>query len=241
MNKSKHIDDVDFSVKGRKKLLHEAKEAECSSSPLISQAEAEALILEYFESAEKIARKLLRSWQVQLEADEIKSIVGLALSEAALRFDPSKNVAFVTFLFYHLRGSLIKEISRLAKHSREVRSLGISGGGVLEQDTAAKGTMEADALSHDNNPENVLYKDQLEVFFKEVCKLLDDLEKEVVFRHLIEDQPLNVVASELKYSRFYISRVKKRAVAKLQKVLLENTLLLDLIFNMEERTAILNK
>ena len=239
MSKSKHIETVEFSVKGRKELLNQAKEAENSTGSLLSKAEVEKLVLEHFENAEKIARKLLRSWQVQLNVDEIRSVVGLALSEAASRFDPSKNVAFITFLFYHLRGILIKEIARLAKHSHEAGKLDFCEN-ISERNIPAKPAPEADIFP-DNNPEQVLYRDQLEVFFKEACKSLDDLEKEVVYRHLIEDQQLNIVAGELGYSRFYISRVKKRAVAKLQEALLENTLLLELIFDKEEQKTILNK
>ena len=227
MSKTENIDNIDFSIQERKELLRRAKEAENPNGNALSKAEVEKLVMEHFDNADKIARKLLRSWQVQLSNDEVKSVVGLAISEAASRFDQSKNVAFTTFLFYYLRGMLIKEISKLAKHNREYIRLDAS-----EQDAPSKAVLEAE-IYPDNNPEQVLYRNQLEVFFKEVCNSLDDLEKEIVFRHLIEDQQLNVVAGELGYSRFYTSRVKKRAVAKLQEALRKNPLLLELILNKE--------
>ncbi|MDR2337327.1 MAG: sigma-70 family RNA polymerase sigma factor [Deltaproteobacteria bacterium] len=200
----------------------------------MDKSEIDKLILDHFDKAVAMAYKLLRSWRVRMQVDELKSIVGLALTEAAQRFDSSKQVAFSTFLFYYLRGMLLKEIARLVKKSKESFKLGITGY-TLDKDSSNDEIVETytnEAFSEeDKNPENILYRTQLEVFFKEICLELTNVEKDVIFLNLIEDKALIDVAAELKFTRSYVSRVKRHAIEKLQKIMLANPLLMDLLFD----------
>ena len=88
-----------------------SKKSTKKNSKKLSPKEINALILENQEDAEKMAWKLLGSLRVQLTKDDVVSVVGIALCEAASRFDPSFNTSFKTFLYYHLRGILLKEVS----------------------------------------------------------------------------------------------------------------------------------
>jgi RNA polymerase sigma factor (sigma-70 family) len=202
----------------------------------MDKSEIDKLVLEHFDKAMAMSYKMLRSWRVQLRLDELKSIVGLALTEAAQRFDPSKQAAFSTFLFYYLRGMLLREISRSVKNSKESFKLGIAPN-ALENNSSDSGIVESYAneavAEKDNNPENILYRTQVEMFFKDICSQLSEVEKDVVFLNLMEDKALKDVAAELNFTRSYVSRVKRHAIEKLQKIMLENPLLMDLLFDKE--------
>jgi len=44
----------------------------------------------------------------------VDSIVDLSLCEAVKRFDPLKGASFMTFLFYHLKGNLVRAVAAAA-------------------------------------------------------------------------------------------------------------------------------
>src|SRR5690349_3051107 len=77
----------------------------------LSDLEREDLITSSRLKARKLGRSILRKWNARLDLQEVDSIVDLSLCEAAARFDPSVGASFLTFLFYHLRGNLIRAIS----------------------------------------------------------------------------------------------------------------------------------
>lgn len=219
----------------REKQYALALEAEATNGKnILSQTEIDELIISHLEKAEAIGWKLLRSWHVRLDVDEFKSVIGLSLSEAAIRFDPSKKVSFTTFLFYYLRGSLIKEISRSVKNSKESFKIGLPSS-VLNKDSTDNTVIETNLKKNlgddQSSPENVFYKAQLEQFFKAVCAELSDLEQDIVFRNLMDDIPLKDVAVELKLSRCYVSRTKRKALDKLQQIMSSNPLLMELLFD----------
>ena len=78
----------------------------------LNAEERKVLILEHRVSARRMAKSILRKWRASLHLDDLYSVVDTALCEAALRFDPERGVQFVSFLFYHLHGLLVKTITR---------------------------------------------------------------------------------------------------------------------------------
>ena len=82
--------------------------------PGLTEFEKEDLITQSRLKARKLARSILRKWNARLDLQEVDSIVDLSLCEAAHRFDPSVGASFMTFLFYHLRGNLIRTITASA-------------------------------------------------------------------------------------------------------------------------------
>lgn len=161
----------------------------------------------------KLAWKLLGSWNARLPEDEVKSLVGIAICEARKNYKPHLGTQFQTFLFYHLRGRLLREISSLVKYRRYQFNLTED----MAQDMADDdGSSYFSPMSEDKNPEELLLEQEANSHFSEAISSLDWLEEEVVHRHCISGESLLDLAKELDYCRCHLSRVKTRAMRKLQ-------------------------
>ena len=186
------------------------------SNRKLSEAEYYSLIVDNREYGKRLAWSFLSSWRIRLEQDEVISIVGAALCEAACRFDPDKKVNFRTFFFYHLRGMLLKEISaniqdqKTLQFSIDCPEIGSESTALLSKTTH---------LIENSTPEELIGKKQLSTACLEACNALDDLEQEVLVRFFFNDEPLVQVAQELDYCRCHISRVKRRALKKMAAML----------------------
>ena len=101
-----------------KRKSEASKKKKKSSSKKIkklSRKGIDSLIIEHRDHGRRLAWSFLSGWRIRMPQDDVVSIVGAALCEAANRFDPGREVAFKTFFFYHLRGMLLKEVSRMVK------------------------------------------------------------------------------------------------------------------------------
>ena len=183
------------------------------TQPGLSEEERQELVLEFRMKARKLGRSILRKWHARMDLQEVDSIVDLSLCEAVKRFDPSKGASFMTFLYYHLRGNLIRAVSAAA-NANVVPTEEEEG----NEEQAFTAIDVAEALcNHDSPlPDEVLFKKQLVNLSQQACDRLDDLEKEVIHRIYIEGQQLMDIAHSLGYSRCHISRVKKKALQTLQ-------------------------
>jgi len=182
----------------------------------LSPAEREQLIIENRDHGYRLAWKFLHHWRIRLKEEEVRSIVGIALCEAALRFRTTFQTAFKTFLFYHLRGLLLREVGDQIRQRNLHRPLPSFGG--EDADLVA---LDAQYLGFVENrtPERLIQRKQRIDLCREACEKLDDLEREVVTRHFIEEHSLNNIAKELGYCRCHISRVKHRALVKMGRIL----------------------
>lgn len=186
--------------------------------------ENKKMVLEYRLKARKLARSILKKWHSRLDDDELHSVVDLSLCEAVSRFDPAKGACFITFLFYHLRGNLIRSISGAANgniisilNNEEERFYNSSkyGGalGVID----AIDAVESLSGKENETPDQILLKKELVKVSTSVCKKLDKLEQEVIFQLYIQGRRLIDIAVSLGYSRCHISRVKRKALETLQR------------------------
>lgn len=161
----------------------------------------------------KLAWKLLGSWNARLPEDEVRSLVGISICEARKNYKPNMGTQFQTFLFYHLRGRLLREISSLVKYRRYQFNLTEE----MAQDKAEDdGASYFNPISEEKNPEELLLEQEASTFFNDAMGSLDWLEGEVVQRHCISGESLLDIASELDYCRCHLSRVKTRAMRKLR-------------------------
>lgn len=177
----------------------------------------EEIILEHREHGKRLAWSFLNHWRIRMKHDDVISVVGAALCEAANRFDEEKGVSFKTFLFYHLRGMLLKEISRLIAEQRMLQ--GLDHGVIADGGHGEISVHHGLSLVETNNPERIIERRESARVCWEACSHLDTLEREVLIRHYVNDESLVDIASDLNYCRCHISRVKSRALAKLSKVL----------------------
>lgn len=220
MGKAKKLVQTALANKPSKtsKRKKEALEQASSNAPYLSILEQQELVVEHQDVGNRLAWKLLNKWRVRMPHDEIRSITGAALCEAAYRFNPAMKTSFKTFLFYHLRGLLIKEITSIVHHQKALHvtpelaldSLGDQGSGEI--------AFLEGMLVDKQSPETALQKRELSRILAMACVHLDELEKEVVKRSFVDDEALVDIARELNYCRCHISRVKSRAIAILKEV-----------------------
>lgn len=183
----------------------------------LSREKMEALILDHRDHGRRLAWSFLTTWRIRMKQDEVISVVGAALCEAANRFDENRGVAFKTFFFYHLRGMLLKEISRMIHEQRVLQFFPHST--MLEGNPGEQGVYSGPPVVpvEQNNPERLIEKKEIAKITWDACAQLDDLEQQVIIRHFVNDQSLIDIAEELNYCRCHISRVKSRGLAKLQR------------------------
>lgn len=180
---------------------------------LLSKKKQQALILENFEQARRIAWSMLSKWRFRLSTSEVDSIVGTSLCEAASRFETEKNVSFKTFYFYHLRGMLLRELGDVVEQQKMLTS--------TTTDDGAPTLEVEDRFSP--SPEDKLQQKQAKEILTAAFCCLDDLEKEVIARHFVNEESVVDIAQSLEYCRCHVSRVKNRALDKMQVLLAENT------------------
>lgn len=181
----------------------------------------EALIIKYRVKARKLGRSILRRWHSRLDIDEVDSIVDLSLCEAVKRFDPLKGASFMTFLFYHLKGNLVRAVAAAASSTtipNAIAELSESAFDDGEKRSYSSGTLNAielaEAVSSQGipQPDEALWRKELTSRSSSACEKLDVLEREIVKRIFVHEQQIIDVAAALGYSRCHISRVKKKAL-----------------------------
>lgn len=203
--------DNELSSSTSSKIIKLFEDIAQLSKEHLSAHEQEEIILEFRIKARKLARSILRKWRSRLDLEEVDSVVDLSLCEAVRRFDPEKGASFMTFLYYHLKGNLVRTVSAAA-NANVIPTDGEDG----EQIVHAYDVVEALTSTEVENPDEMLLKKELIRLSQGARSELDDLEREVIQRIYIEGQHLIDIASSLGYSRCHISRVKKKALQTLQ-------------------------
>lgn len=212
---------VKHGSKSKLRLVKPAPKGDGSPTPL----QQEALIIKYRLKARKLGRSILRRWHARMDLDEVDSLVDLSLCEAVKRFNPSKGASFMTFLFYHLKGNLVRSVAAAAASSALPSGLLADGEGAplsgeLMGELSLRGLNSAEiaeAISSQDapQPDEVLWKKQLHSQSSLACEKLDALEQEIIKRIFIQEQQIMDIAASLGYSRCHISRVKKKALETL--------------------------
>ena len=170
------------------------------------------LILDHWDYALRLAFHFLRKWGVRIVRDEIESLVGLALCEAAKNFDRRRGVSFRTFLYYHLFGTLTHAIAGAKRElslGREVVAQAHSGISGVEFGPGVASSIDC--------PEQMFAMREFASRYRSLSDQLSELEQVVVQRHVLEDQTINRIARDLGYSRSYLSRVKTKALLRLRR------------------------
>jgi RNA polymerase sigma factor (sigma-70 family) len=195
--------------------------AERRKNGLLNALERETMVIDYRGKARTLAHSILRKWHARLDMQEVDSVVDLSLCEAVNRFNRFKGASFMTFLFYHLRGNLIRAVSAAAS-TNFVPFPEIDNPENSEAANRIVNAMEiADMLCSRDlmSPDEALLKKEVSALSASACRKLDSLEQEVVQRIFVNEEQLMDVARSLGYSRCHISRVKKKALQALFKEL----------------------
>lgn len=191
----------------------------------LTAKQRDALIVKYRLKARKLGRSILRMWHSRLDIEEVDSIVDLSLCEAVKRFDPARGASFMTFLYYHLKGNLVRAVS-IAANSNSVPIFDPADFPMQEGEgehflghqfrtlTAAE-VSEALSGAEAPLPDEVLWKKEVGQQSNAAFAKLDTLEKQIVERIYLAEEQIMDIARDLGYSRCHISRVKKRALETL--------------------------
>lgn len=196
-----------------------------AKSESLTPYQQEALVIKYRLKARKLGRSILRGWHARLDIEEVDSLVDLSLCEAVRRFNPTKGASFMTFLYYHLKGNLVRAIA----YSASAHSIPIyrpQEGEDAQQEPENLNSYQfrglnsaevADALYGSDVilPDEALWKKELHCKSTEACEKLDTLERDIIRRIFVEEEQIMEIASLLGYSRCHISRVKKKALETL--------------------------
>jgi RNA polymerase sigma factor (sigma-70 family) len=201
-------------------LLGSAK----ASVETLSEEERSSLVVKYRLKARKLSRSILRKWHARLDLQEVDSVVDLSLCEAVRRFNPSKGASFMTFMYFHLRGNLIRAVAGAVQDSvipsfedQEVTGYAAQVDDSSTSQIQTRAPKIADIVSAlygdgQTSPDDELYKIQVARIMTSARSKLDKLEQEVIERLYFHEHPLLDIADSLGYSRCHISRVKKRAL-----------------------------
>lgn len=195
---------------------------------VLSQEQRAELVVNHREQARKLARSILRKWRSRIDLQEIDSLVDLSLCEAVRRYNPAFGASFITFLYYHMRGNLIRAVTEAATYNTvpvtdaELEVTLNKEAGVLAHTANAMEVASALTGEHQPLPDESLFKKELVSLSGSACYKLDALEREVIERIYIKEQQLIDVATELGYSRCHISRVKKKALNSLYSDMAES-------------------
>ena len=195
------------------------------NSALLTSNQQEDLIIKHRMKAQKLGRSILRRWHSRMEVEEVNSIVDLSLCEAVKRFDATKGASFMTFLFYHLKGNLVRAVTAAASATAIPLALAELGDSIFTGcEVQIKGKKiginaielaEAVTSQDEPSPDEALWRKELSGKSSSACDKLDTLEREIVRRIFVQEQQIIDIAAALGYSRCHISRVKRKALSTL--------------------------
>lgn len=185
----------------------------------LTQEIREELIVQNRSKARKLARSILRKWHSRLDLEEVDSIVDLSLCEAAQRFNPDMGAGFMTFLFYHLRGNLIRCVTAAATaNTLPFGEMGSLASMDNARPTALQNAVEVSQALCSNEytaPDEAVCKKEMVNLSQQARTHLDYLEREVIERIYMNEEQLLDIAADLGYSRCHISRIKRKALEAL--------------------------
>jgi len=127
----------------------------------------------------------------------------------------------MTFLFYHLKGNLVRAVTAAAASSAlPIRLAELGEAFADEADMGSSHTQSmnaaevAEAVTSQDAPlpDEALWRKQLSDRSANACEKLDALEREIIKRIFVHEQQIIDIATALGYSRCHISRVKKKAL-----------------------------
>lgn len=208
----------------------DTKDVEENSKTVLSAKEKSALVIEHRLVARQLAKSLLKKWRVYCDGDELGSIVDVSLCEAADRFDPKHGTKFSTWLYYFLKGYLIREvvisgcskdapIAILPEQTPHDSTMGqIHHGDTRELQLHHELSYDTPALGYfyGVRPDEVLYIKQLLLLSGQAIQKLQGTEQEVVHKIYVEGRSISETSRELGYSRGHISRLHAKALKKLK-------------------------
>lgn len=194
--------------------------------PILTKDE---LIVAHRDISRRLAVRLLREWRIELNRDELDGIVDLALCEAAERFEHERGTRFTTFLYYYIRGSLLKTIDLLVSEKRAVTAVAYSASANRNERFDIEDTPElGDCLDPDahapkiwDSPEEMMLRRERIATVARALKNLGEREREVLKRAFELGESPSDIAQALGCSRREVMSLHKQALEHLKRLVIE--------------------
>jgi RNA polymerase sigma factor (sigma-70 family) len=167
--------------------------------------------------AQRMSRAILRTFNARLDPEELISATDIALCEAASRYRPMKNATFSTYLYYFLKGALVRSIKQ---QTREViESCCTEEELCLHDETSTQ--QEQESISpRAQSPEAQTYKEELRLLCQRGLAELTQVERSVLLESHVMELGMQEVADNLGYSRGHLFSIRKTAENKFRSYLL---------------------
>jgi RNA polymerase sigma factor (sigma-70 family) len=184
----------------------------------VGSSNFQTLILENRDYGHRMARKILLSFGAHLHDDDLLSAADLALCEAASRYRPVPKASFTTYLYYFIKGEIIrslKENSRITGRQAVV----IQHKSDMESEYLEdKASLEDVQEMHNQNdcPEYATYQSQLRHICHAVLSKLSMTEKTVIIESHIKEENMDMLSKRMGYSRCHLFAIRKTAEEKMR-------------------------
>lgn len=169
------------------------------------------LIETNYEAAIKVGFNILRGWGSYMEAEELKSVVNVALAKASWSFVPTRNCSFLTYAYYTIKSELRTQIDFFTRNQKIGVSKSINSLAENEISFTAHNTL-AVFLS----PEVCLQNKEISCHISAMLQRLSEIERSVITKYFWDGQEIEQIADDLNYSKRHLFRLKNKALLKIR-------------------------
>ena len=201
-------------------------------------AEEEKEMLERFQQGDMEARNILVEKNMRLvahmikkyvsrdrDADDLLSVGTIGLIKAVNSFKPDKSIRFATYAAKCIDNELLMMLRMEKRRSKEVSIYDPIG---TDKEGNEISLIEIVGEEKEDVVEDYIFALRVQCLKKNLEDALTDRERMIIIRRFGLDDgremTQNQLAIELGISRSYVSRIEKKALGKLKKVLEENKL-----------------
>ena len=192
-------------------------------APLLRAEERRRLVESHMPLVRSLASRMERTARPYLELDDLVSIGAEALLRASERFDPSRSVAFSSFVYLRVRGAMMEGLGQVGPHTRgTVRRRA----GRADRPAPPPPTAFDDARRHGATRrelcEALAHALDRARLGPRLCSALTDLDpagRTMIERHYFAGESLQDIGRALGISKSWASRIHARALARLRAAL----------------------
>ncbi len=166
------------------------------------------LVLEHQALVHSIAIRIRRSYQIDMDIDELISFGFMGLVEAANRFDPERGYRFSTFAYYRIRGAIIDGLAEIGPLPRP-RARAFRP----RRCATPIGTLPSDALS----AHGALERAQSMAMVRSEVGKLSERTRYLIERRYWGAETLVDIGTELGISKSRASRIHSAAIRELRE------------------------